>query len=407
MKTRHLIALFLLGLAPALAVAAPVPKCPEGFEVRMGAANDGSFSCLPIKAAASVPSASGAATEKDNAQKRTAETIVAFSADHDIGKAKAGYRAVLKLDPNYAPARYGLGLMLEAEEDWKGAREAFQQVVKNPKSGSFSAVAKAELADMEKAENALKTPEGRKRLAYDDLIAQARLLLRSKQIPDAAKRAADARKLDDGRWEAYMVAGEAMQAAGHMSEAILFFNAATKRAPGLYKESLAGVARELQAAEEETALWKKIESGNDKSAMETYLIRYPSGRHFAEASAMLKSINEREERAKAERQRQEAEAAAAKQRQEAEHQRQQAEAAEARRWQEAERQRQQAEEARKGFVSQGGLTWMPVTFTKTWADANAYCTSFKGLGQTGWRLPTKDELSALYNSGAMNGQGWT
>jgi formylglycine-generating enzyme required for sulfatase activity len=60
-----------------------------------------------------------------------------------------------------------------------------------------------------------------------------------------------------------------------------------------------------------------------------------------------------------------------------------------------------------GYVSQGGLTWMPESFTKNWAEANAYCNNTAINGQTGWRLPTKDELSALYNSGAMNGQGWT
>jgi hypothetical protein len=51
------------------------------------------------------------------------------------------------------------------------------------------------------------------------------------------------------------------------------------------------------------------------------------------------------------------------------------------------------------FVSQGGLTW--------WPDANAYCNNTAISGKSGWRLPTKDELSALYNSGAMKDQGWT
>jgi len=61
-----------------------------------------------------------------------------------------------------------------------------------------------------------------------------------------------------------------------------------------------------------------------------------------------------------------------------------------------------------GFVSQGGLTWMPVNFsTKKWSDANIYCTNTAINGQTGWRLPTKDELQALYDSGTMKGQGWT
>lgn len=65
-------------------------------------------------------------------------------------------------------------------------------------------------------------------------------------------------------------------------------------------------------------------------------------------------------------------------------------------------------EAKLKFVSQGGLTWMPINASaKTWSGANAYCNNTAINGQTGWRLPTKDELSALYNSGAMKDQGWT
>lgn len=74
-----------------------------------------------------------------------------------------------------------------------------------------------------------------------------------------------------------------------------------------------------------------------------------------------------------------------------------------------------------GYVSQGGLTWTPdnigqgATYASqyptyhffTWPEAYAYCAGTSFLGQTGWRLPTHLELSALYTSGAMNGQGWT
>lgn len=62
--------------------------------------------------------------------------------------------------------------------------------------------------------------------------------------------------------------------------------------------------------------------------------------------------------------------------------------------------------ATNGFVSQGGLTWMPVnTSTKTWSDANDYCSNTTINGQVGWRLPTKGELWTLYDSGAMKDRG--
>jgi len=46
-----------------------------------------------------------------------------------------------------------------------------------------------------------------------------------------------------------------------------------------------------------------------------------------------------------------------------------------------------------GYVSQGGLVWMPNNIARTWSAANAYCTGTAILGQTGWRLPTIAELA--------------
>lgn len=61
-----------------------------------------------------------------------------------------------------------------------------------------------------------------------------------------------------------------------------------------------------------------------------------------------------------------------------------------------------------GYISEGGLTWMPVTFGRllNWTDANTYCTGTIINGQTGWRMPNQTELLNLYSSGAMNNQGW-
>lgn len=65
-----------------------------------------------------------------------------------------------------------------------------------------------------------------------------------------------------------------------------------------------------------------------------------------------------------------------------------------------------AEELPKGYVKQGGLTWMPVSNTTyTYDQASSLCGGTIN-GQSGWRLPTYDELVALYNSGAMKDQGW-
>lgn len=60
-----------------------------------------------------------------------------------------------------------------------------------------------------------------------------------------------------------------------------------------------------------------------------------------------------------------------------------------------------------GFLDFGGLAWMPNTGAfRTWADANAYCTSTTIDGKTGWRLPTQAELQALITSHAAAGNNW-
>jgi hypothetical protein len=59
------------------------------------------------------------------------------------------------------------------------------------------------------------------------------------------------------------------------------------------------------------------------------------------------------------------------------------------------------------YVVKSSTTWMPVTFIANWSDANSFCTTTTINGTTGWRLPTEFELTDLYASAAMSGQGWT
>lgn len=57
-------------------------------------------------------------------------------------------------------------------------------------------------------------------------------------------------------------------------------------------------------------------------------------------------------------------------------------------------------------VTQGGHTWMPVTFFDTWTNANSFCTATTINGTKGWRMPTEIELTDLRTSGAIAGHGW-
>lgn len=69
------------------------------------------------------------------------------------------------------------------------------------------------------------------------------------------------------------------------------------------------------------------------------------------------------------------------------------------------------------YVCQGGLSWTPNNLTSavnystaptpSTPTAVGLCASGNFLGQTGWRLPTKLELEALYASGALSGKNWT
>ena len=58
------------------------------------------------------------------------------------------------------------------------------------------------------------------------------------------------------------------------------------------------------------------------------------------------------------------------------------------------------------LVTQGGHSWMPVTFFDTWANADNFCTTTTINGTKGWRMPTEIELTDLRASGAIAGHGW-
>jgi hypothetical protein len=59
------------------------------------------------------------------------------------------------------------------------------------------------------------------------------------------------------------------------------------------------------------------------------------------------------------------------------------------------------------FVVKGAATWMPATFIATWDNAKSFCSNSKINGLTGWRLPTEFELTEMFASSLLNGQGWT
>lgn len=124
--------------------------------------------------------------------------------------------------------------------------------------------------------------------------------------------------------------------------------------------------------------WESARNSNDIDAIKEYIIQYPNGRFVGQAKIIIATLKKS--------------------------------SGQTQQLTEAGQQQIQQAEAPKGFVSQGGLTWMPINSSRRyryWAEANAYCNNTAINGQTGWRLPTKNELQALYASGAVQGQGWT
>lgn len=61
-------------------------------------------------------------------------------------------------------------------------------------------------------------------------------------------------------------------------------------------------------------------------------------------------------------------------------------------------------------INSGGLTWSkPAPLARPWPNTVGYCEAATIVNQTGWRLPTEPELTALYNaqgSSAMAAAGW-
>lgn len=58
------------------------------------------------------------------------------------------------------------------------------------------------------------------------------------------------------------------------------------------------------------------------------------------------------------------------------------------------------------YFTRNGITWMPVTFIATWDSANTFCTTQTINSLAGWRLPNQFELTDLFTSGAIAGNGW-
>jgi hypothetical protein len=141
-----------------------------------------------------------------------------------------------------------------------------------------------------------------------------------------------------------------------------------------------------EAGKQEKQIWTEAQQTKSIEGYESYLSDYPKGRFAILAQVRVTKLKK--------------EQAAEERKQQREHA---AENTKLKREDVASSQTKpkQQVDVPKSFVSQGSLTWMPVSFARYWWDANAYCRKAVINEQIGWRLPTKDELKAVHYSGMM------
>lgn len=226
------------GSKPRAEAASSVPedRCPSGFEVRISAAADGSFSCIPAATSRNTTAPAAATSGRPAARKIVQDAMIVFASDQDARKAEAAYRKALELDRGYLPAYLELGILQEAREDWAGARQSFEQVIAHARPGQFADTAREELARIDAVSKSSGTTEGRR---YDDLIFQAQAFLLAGQLRPATNRAAAAQALDAKRWEAYALAADIAARSGQPAQASSFLKLAMERAPESERTKLA------------------------------------------------------------------------------------------------------------------------------------------------------------------------
>jgi hypothetical protein len=162
-----------------------------------------------------------------------------------------------------------------------------------------------------------------KDVQYDEAIAKARSLLTEKKNKEAVHESERAIKLDESRWEAYVLAASGYSSQQLYDDAIGYLQMALPRAPEDKKdkirealtESRAALARPASSAsaaapavpsramsspqavpsQAEVVLWKTIENSTRVSDYETYLDKYPDGAFAALAANRMAEIEKKKQ----------------------------------------------------------------------------------------------------------------
>jgi tetratricopeptide (TPR) repeat protein len=159
--------------------------------------------------------------------------------------------------------------------------------------------------------------------SYDEQLNRVRTAISEKHYPEAASAAEQAIKLDDKRWEAYVLAANAYSSQQFFDDAIGMLQMALPRAPEdrkqLVREALQQVRQQLVSSapssnpaaaptgprgtsagvpaavsQQEIVLWKSIENSNRAEDFRSYLAGYPNGTYATLARSHLDEVAKNE-----------------------------------------------------------------------------------------------------------------
>jgi len=139
--------------------------------------------------------------------------------DHDPAGARAGYRQAVEVDESYGPAWFNLGVLAEADRDWREAGSDFNRYLAVAPQGRYTERAHRELAVVRQR---LEHPSLPATQRYDDAIHRAKALLAARLYRESLAEAGLAESIDKSRWEAYAIAAVVMAKQHDASAAARF-----------------------------------------------------------------------------------------------------------------------------------------------------------------------------------------
>jgi TPR repeat protein len=228
--------------------------------------------------------------------------------------------------------------------------------------------------------------------SYDADVNVARDALRTGDANKAYSNCDAARKLEPGRFEAYIVCASALGRLQRTEEAIGMLQMALVNAPDDRKADIRSAINQMRAmppaqparepaanpaapTAREIVLWKSIGDNASEAELKAYLDTYPNGTFESLAKTRLQAIRNKEDAASKER----------------------SEAANA---------RDEINGVRKDTQNRG--YWLDYSTGRTWAakesqadvnwnEASNYCTNLRIGGYRDWTLPHSQELYSLWD----------